>query len=117
MSEETSFESYFGKMNNLASQLEAIGAPILDSDLVQISMRAIPNSYDHFLQFYTGVGRFPTLETLQENLQLEQSRRALKFGPKTMEDALYFGGGKSGRPQFRRPGDQSFSGQAGQPSR
>jgi hypothetical protein len=38
MTEETTFEVYFGEMNNLASQLEAIGAPIPDPDLVQIAM-------------------------------------------------------------------------------
>ena len=116
MTEETTFEAYFGEMNNLASQLEAIGAPIPDPDLVQIAMRAIPDSYDHFLQFYTGAGRFPTLEILQENLQLEESRRAVKFGPKIVEDALYFGGGKSSKPPFRRPGDR-FSGPPGQTPR
>jgi transposase InsO family protein len=112
MTKETTFEVYFREMNNLASQLEAIGAPIPDPDLVQIAMRAIPNSYDHFLQFYTSAGRFPTLEVLQENLQLEESRRAVKFGPKIVEDALYFGGGKGGRPQFRRTGDHRLSGQS-----
>jgi hypothetical protein len=111
MMEEASFETYFGEMNNLASQLEAIGAAIPDSDLVQIAMRAIPDSYDHFLQHYTGAGRFPTLEVLQENLQLEESRRAMKYGPKHVEEALYFGGGRGARPQFRRSGDRSYSNQ------
>ena len=111
MTEETTFEFNFGEMNNLASQLEAINAPIPDPDLVQIAMRAILDSYDHFLQFYTSIGRFPTLEVLQENLQLEESRRVVKFSPKTVEDALYFGGGKSGRPQFRQTGDHRFSNQ------
>ena len=68
MTEDMSFENYFGDMNSLASQLEAIGALIPNADLIQIAMHAIPDSYDHFLQHYTGAGRFPMLEVLQENL-------------------------------------------------
>jgi hypothetical protein len=112
MTEETSFESYFGEMTNLASQLEAIRATIPDADLVQIAMKAIPDSYDHFLQHYTGAGRFPTLEVLQKNLQLDESKRVVKFGPKHVEEALYFGRGRRVRPQFGRSGDRSFPNQA-----
>lgn len=50
--EDATFDSYFGEVSQIISQLGAIGALPLDSDLVHIVMRAIPNNYDHFLRHY-----------------------------------------------------------------
>jgi len=94
-SESSGVETYFSQFRQNLAQLSAIGVRIDDTDLVQIVMKALPDSYDSFLQNYTSARKFPTLDQLQTSLMLEESRRQSKVGTKSVMDseAFYFRGG------------------------
>jgi len=78
--ESSGVETYFSQFRQNLAQLSAIGVKVDDIDLVQIVMKALPDSYDSFLQNYTSVGKFPTLDQLQTRLMLKESRRQSKAG-------------------------------------
>lgn len=59
-------------------QLYAIGVTIVDFGLVQIVVKNVPNNYNHFLQYYTNIGKYLPLNELQINLVLEENRRIVK---------------------------------------
>ena len=63
-SKTTGVEAYFSQFRQNLAQLSAIRVKIDDADLVQIVMKALPDSYDYFLQNFTSGGRFPTLDQL-----------------------------------------------------
>jgi hypothetical protein len=100
-------ENYFSQFRQNLAQLSAIGVKIDDADLVQIVMKALPDSYDYFLQNFTSSGRFPTLDQLQTRMMLEESRRQSKIEIKTTVDseALFF----RGAPQYRHNGQHNRS--------
>lgn len=58
ITEESRFKLYFNKFKTILSQLSFFGVTIADFDLVQIVMKNIPHSYDHFLQYYTSAGKY-----------------------------------------------------------
>lgn len=97
--ENAGVEAYFSQFKQTLAQLSAIGVKIDDSDLVQIVMKSLPDSYDYWLQNYTSSGHFPTLDQLQARLMLEESRRQTRSvgkRPTVSHDvdteALYFQG-------------------------
>lgn len=84
----------------LGAQLSAIGVTIAYFDLVQIVIKNVPNSCDHFLQHYTSARKYPPLNEWQTNLMLEESRRAVKAKVKDnrhngSNGALYFRNNRS----------------------
>lgn len=48
-SEASGVENYFSQFRQNLAQLSAIGVKVDDTDLVQIVMKALPESYDYFL--------------------------------------------------------------------
>lgn len=84
MDEKTTLQEHLTKIKDIHDQLEAIGRKMEEEDMVVITLKSLPNSYEHFIETLnitsTNVDlKFPDLC----NKLLQQDRWRQQFGSST----------------------------------
>lgn len=91
MSEGNSFEQYFAELHGISAKLATIGITVFDDDLLEIVMKIIHDSYNHFMQHYIIGRKFLGLIQLQKNLMHKESGWQIKLSKDaSILEALYF---------------------------
>jgi len=89
VSEDGGIEQYLREFKMIRSQLISIGQQLPEEDVVEILLNALPDSYESFITALNGSGEIPPLDVLVGRIQHMESRRALKYGNKGTEEALF----------------------------
>jgi hypothetical protein len=75
MEEVTPIPDFLRKIKEISTQLASIGEILEETRSVQITLNALPNSYESFIQAVLGADEMPTFDKLSGKLLLEEQRR------------------------------------------
>ncbi len=114
MDERTSLQAHLNRIQEIRDQLLAIGRKMEEEDIVVITLRSLPNSYEHFIETLnitsTGVDlKFTDLCTLL----LQQDRWKQQFGSSSSststEQAFAAKSFQKDKGKFQQPSQQKSS--------
>lgn len=83
--------------------MAGIGMDFGEEDLVPLVFRALPDSYEPFIQGFLTQRDNPRFEDLRAKLILEENCRTFKFGSRSNAEALYVSVGRTPRGNFETP--------------